>query len=415
MEIKKNFGYIILANLFIPIFQWVGIVPDRPITAIIFNYLLSIALFIYFIIINKKEDRNLVLLFFCYNLIIFIIAFFIPNSFDATKILISIFPSVFMILSFFYFKKLSNAFFIIRVLVSSYLPIISVFLLLSILGFGFRHFKGYDFYILHPLILFVPYLKNRIWWLFILLACLSLSMYQMPDGRAYIVSALFPIVLVLSHKFKLLTIRRMLAIRVFLLIAPILVFLFVLANTFFLKSKFEIEGDSRSFLYVEVIDHLLTHNSLLWGTTPGLGYSSSMADVEYFTEDGDKVEYYDLWKNGRTSSEAGICDAIHWGGLFNLIVYFLIFYKYSLHAIKYSRNNLCKLLGLYISFRWAFIFIDGSSLYTHQYLSFWLILGLCSSKLFRNLNNGNILYLLRSGIAFDHQKFKRLLISYSKL
>jgi len=137
-------------------------------------------------------------------------------------------------------------------------------------------------------------------------------------------------------------------------------------------------GDSRTFLYVEVLAQLDYTNVWILGESSIGSYEST------FGNQGGAIG------GKRYGSEVGILNILLKYGLLGVISYFFLLYFVSYYAIFHSNNFLSKMIGLGIAFRWPLMFIEEYTQFDLNFLFFWMIIGLVSSELFRSLSDENI-------------------------
>ena len=79
-----------------------------------------------------------------------------------------------------------------------------------------------------------------------------------------------------------------------------------------------------------------------------------------------------------------------WGGIITAFVYWLLLTTASYKAIYKSKNGFLKMLGLFMSFKVAYSFIEDTI--NVQISSFYLMLmiGICFNKCIRNVENNKI-------------------------
>ena len=110
-------------------------------------------------------------------------------------------------------------------------------------------------------------------------------------------------------------------------------------------------GDSRSYFYSEIYEHLCKYNALIWGTTPGIGYQTSLAN--------SSDSFYDLLKVGRIDTEVGVLEFFHYGGIINVTLLFCFFLSFVRNIFKKSQNRFSYIICVYVAFRWFFLFMEG--------------------------------------------------------
>jgi hypothetical protein len=193
--------------------------------------------------------------------------------------------------------------------------------------------------------------------------------------------------------------------RVFLLIAPLLLFVLAITGVFNIfniedyvegayKSVEVIDGkrkettavaDTRTFLYSEVLISAIKHNYVLFGRTPARGNDSNLFGLHQLRE-------LKTGKKERYANEVSILNIFTWTGLIGVILYFFVFLKASYLAVVKSNSFFMKLLGLFVAFRWVYAFIEDFSNFNLYYIFLWIMIGMCFSKEFREMNDEEIKY-----------------------
>lgn len=149
------------------------------------------------------------------------------------------------------------------------------------------------------------------------------------------------------------------------------------------KGEENLTADTRTFLYVEVIESALKHDYVILGRTPARGNdSNSFGDFS--------LETLKTGKQERFSNEVSILNIFTWLGIVGVILYFLVFLRSSYLAINESNNFFIKLIGLYLTFRWAFGFVEDYSSFDLSNIFLWLMIGMCYSKTFRQMSNSQM-------------------------
>lgn len=139
--------------------------------------------------------------------------------------------------------------------------------------------------------------------------------------------------------------------------------------------------DTRTFLYVEVLESAINNDYWLLGRTPARGNDSDTFGVISAELTG---------RNERLQNEIGLANVFTWTGLVGVILYFLIFYRASFLAINKSRNIYVKMIGIYVAFRWLYSWIEDINNFTLNYFMLMIMLGLCYSYSFRNMTDNEI-------------------------
>ena len=149
-------------------------------------------------------------------------------------------------------------------------------------------------------------------------------------------------------------------------------------------------GDTRTFIYVEVLQSAIQNDYWLFGRTPARGNDSPSFGAESFEFTG---------RYERLANEVGIANVFTWMGVVGVISYFLIFLHASFLAVNRSRNIYAKMLGVYVAFRWLFSWIEDVNNFTLNYFMLWIMIGLCFSYSFRMMTDYEVTIWIRG--VFD--------------
>lgn len=142
--------------------------------------------------------------------------------------------------------------------------------------------------------------------------------------------------------------------------------------------------DTRTGLYVEEIQSAVNNNYVWQGRSISRGY-----DSKFF---GETIQEQTGWSRfmERQRNEVSILNIFNYFGLIGVALYCFIFFQASFLAIYKSRNRIIPVIGLYISFRWLFAFIEDFSVFDLNYIFLWLMIGMCYSPNFRNMTDTDI-------------------------
>lgn len=243
-------------------------------------------------------------------------------------------------------------------------------------------------------ILFVPFVKTK--WKILIIVVSIVGVMLAPGFRTNILKISLSYIVLLSYYFSLFRKNFLLkAINSFLFFIPIFLFITAIYFNFNIFDEItklpgielvdktgkvqEMNSDTRTFLYAEVLSHLYYNSSFIFGEG-----SASYYETKAFYNPGDPMSGI------RYGSEVGIINILLRYGLLGVIFYFLLLFNISKNAISHSNNDLAKLLGIFIALRWLISFIEEYTQYDINFFFFWLILGLVSSEKFRNMNNKEI-------------------------
>lgn len=145
----------------------------------------------------------------------------------------------------------------------------------------------------------------------------------------------------------------------------------------------DLSADTRTFIYVEVIESALRHNYVIWGRTPARGNDSRAFGA--FNAEELKTGKYE-----RHSNELCHTNIFTWLGLIGVILYSLIYLRSSYLAVYKSNNIYIKFLGCFIAFRWAYGWIEDMNNFTIMNIALWMMIAIGLSIQFRSMNNTQI-------------------------
>jgi hypothetical protein len=278
-------------------------------------------------------------------------------------------------------------------------------------GDGFAPFVSPIYY----LIIFIPLLTRK--WKVIIVFVAIISFFSNIDSRSNLIRIIFCFGLMSVYYIRHIITKKVLEIfRLLLFIIPILLFILAINGIFnvfdmdsYLKGDFSYSkkstsgdtqedsftADTRTFLYDEVILSGIIRNTWLYGESAASGYIS-----EYFFE-----SIYNTGSKGRGGAEVGILNIFNSLGLIGVCIYTLVFFYASFLCVNKSRNYICKLLGIFIAFRWLYSWVEEFTNFDMNFFFLWLIVGLCFSESFRDKTNSQITIWVRG--IFD-KRYRKL-------
>lgn len=265
------------------------------------------------------------------------------------------------------------------------------------------------------LLLFIPILSNK--WKLICLSVAAYVIFADFGARSNLIKFIVPILFGLIYYFrKILNVKFFELIRLLLIALPLIFFslgVLGLFNIFkpngknqteIIEKKIDSNGklveenlaaDTRTFIYLEVLQTAKKYDSWIFGRSPARG---NISDA-FGTSDMNH-------RNERNANEVSITNYFTWLGLVGVILIFLIFYQATYLAVNFSNNIFSKIIGLFIAFRWAYAWVEDINNFTIQYLFLWLMIGFCYSKSFRQMNDAEMEYWVQ-GIFEKRLLFKR--------
>ena len=261
-------------------------------------------------------------------------------------------------------------------------------------------------------ILFFPILTFR--WKVLIVMIAVYVIFADFGARSNLIKFIVPFFFILIYYFrKIFTVKVLGFIRFLLLLVPFIFFTLATSGLFnifnpqgdnkkeIIDKKRDFKGelieddltaDTRTFLYIEVLQTAKLYNSWIFGRSPARG------NISESFGDGDMSK-----RNERNGNEVSILNYFVWLGLVGVIFIFLIFYQASNLAIFDSNNIFSKIIGLFIAFRWAFAWVEDVNTFFIQYIYLWIFIGFCYSENFRKMTDYQIKNWVRS--IFDTPKY----------
>lgn len=274
------------------------------------------------------------------------------------------------------------------------------------------------------LLLFFPILNFK-WKIIVLVVTIYVITFDI-TARSNVIK--FTIPLVIGHLFylrKILSVRVLNISRLLLLFSPFLFLFLAISGAFNVFKADEYVGDyttktdshydgpgeesltadSRTFLYIEVIESALRNEYVLLGRTPARGNdSASFGEFNKLTLNTGKLE--------RFSNEVSILNIFTWLGAVGVLLYFLIFIKASYLAINQSNNIFMKLVGINVAFRWSYGWVEDFSEFDLSNIFLWIMIGMCFSESFRKMTDMEFRMWVRG--IFEKNKILPRKIIYSR-
>jgi hypothetical protein len=345
----------------------------------------------------SKEQGILMTFLFLYllwNLFSFVRGIFVAETYWDWKGLISNSMAIFLPIV----ALSANNMYVLKKLLGCYLWLgLPIFIFLSPLFSN----GAYGFYLvpISFLALFLPVLSRNARILVLLFSFVVITADL--GARSNLIKFIFPLFFSLMFYFRYIITQRLVSfLSKFIFVLPFLFFSLAASNAFnifkmsdyiqgdFITTKLSADGnvndenllsDTRTLLYLEALNTAEYHDSWLIGRSPARGTVSLLF--------GDNDEN---GRGERLGNEVAIINIFTWTGLIGVILYAITFFKAANLAINNSNNYFSKILGLYISFRWAYAWVEDINYFTLTTVSLWLIVGLCYSINFREMTNEEV-------------------------
>jgi hypothetical protein len=249
------------------------------------------------------------------------------------------------------------------------------------------------------LLLFFPILPWK--WKIITLVFTTLVVFGGLDARSNVIKFCLAFLIGFLFYFRDILQGKVLQIlRILFLATPIVLFVLALTGRFnvFQMDKYvdgaystsvvqngivkeeDLTADTRTLLYDEVLSSAKNNDYIFFGRTPARGNDSEL----FGSVLADDLQ---TGKMERFSNEVSILNIFTWTGVIGVILYFVIFYQATYLAINRSNNMFIRLIGLYVSFRWTYAWVEDFSDFDLSYLFLWLMVGMCFSKAFRAMTD----------------------------
>ncbi len=394
--------FLLLSVVFVDIsryLSWVGFKLNGEVSTYISTFLVYVSSFIliHFSLKSywKKQTptsiQKLIIYWFLINIINLIRGFFLADDYWDYKFLF-LNGITFFIVSFLFFigNSLFLTNYIFKIFIKYLFPL--GFLLLPLTFVTNQELYSRIMIPISLFLLFIPYInnKNKILIIFISITSIFVAL----GFRSNIIKISFSLSLLFLYYFNIKKYYINL-FNVFIFLVPFILFSLAVTGTFNIfnglseekkynlvindKTNETLSDDTRTFLYVEVLNHINKNGNFLIGSGLSGSYKS-----EFFYDEGGAS------KGKRYLCEVGILNILLQYGIIGLLIYIVLLIKISYLAINHSSSYLAKMLGLYISFRFLNSFIEEYTQYDLNYFFFWLVIGLLSSNKFRSLNDKEI-------------------------
>lgn len=142
----------------------------------------------------------------------------------------------------------------------------------------------------------------------------------------------------------------------------------------------DLSADTRTFIYVEVLNSALDNNYVWAGRTPARGNDSMAFGAQM-------AEQLQVGRYERNKNELCHLNIFTWLGLVGMILYGLFYVRSSFLAVYKSKNNYIKLIGLFVAFHWAFGWLEDTNDFDILNISLWITIAMGLSETFRNMSD----------------------------
>lgn len=269
------------------------------------------------------------------------------------------------------------------------------------------------------LILFLPALSKR--QRIILFTFTVFVLVSDLGARSNVIKFAIPLMILIIYYLRNIVSNNMInSLRLILVIAPFVFFSLAVTNVFNIfrisdylgefssvgtntegeRDEVDLSQDTRTFLYVEVIESAIKNDYWMFGRTPARGNDSQTFGL---------IEYELTGRDERLGNEVGILNVFTWLGIVGVLLYFVVFFRASFLAINRSKNIYVKMIGVYVAFRWLFSWVEDINNFSLNYFMLWIMIGLCFSYSFRSMTNYEVTLWIRSVFDYRYLNFEKYL------
>lgn len=391
-----------------PVFPYISILDNTAISWMLSTSVLIILFFsmIYFYDDINQKNISIITYFVIWTVICIVRGFFAAeNYWDIKALITNTFGLLLIVVAYSATNKV-----IVQTLLLYYVKYaLPLFLVLIIL----INPDAYGFYLVPVsfLLLFIPALtrKNRA----LLLSLTAIVFIADLGARSNVIKFAIPAMVLFIYYYRDYISNYLLEVaRLVLIITPIVFFILGTTGVFNIFHTNEylgeqnitrtasdgteyqenLAGDTRTFIYEEVITSALKNNYWIFGRTPARGNDSASFGADSFA----LTRRYE-----RIANEVGIANVFTWMGLVGVILYFLVFFRASFLAVNRSNNIYAKMLGIYVAFRWLYSWIEDVNNFTLNYFMLWIMIGMCFSVSFRLMTDYEVTIWVRG--IFDNR------------
>lgn len=354
----------------------------------------------------REKVSKIFCVLFIYNVLLYLVGFYFVEDSLYMSFYISFFISTLIFITYCYFSiNVEKTLSMLGIIIRYIWPIYAMALVINYVFFPSRIMYERFYLSFFPMLyLFLPFCSRKAFGISLIFSLVTIM--KEADFRALVLLNLFGffVYFVITRK-KIFRKKILKLLACFFLAFPIGLLMLSICtglNPFTLLdcssfSSFSLgnetiamSGDSRSFLFVEIYEHLCKYNALIWGTTPGIGYQTSLANVN--------DDFFMLLRNGRIDTEVGILEFFHFGGLINVTLLFAFFCTFLKGVFAKAKNRFAYVVCVYVAFRWFFLFMEGDIVMHMQWISLFIVMGLFSSDRLLKMTDKELEVMLKCNL-----------------
>lgn len=411
MKLIRSIPYLVIVLTLPSIAQWMRISVGETAIWWLTDVLLLLG-FYYYIALEKKSQRMpwQIRLFVIYVLFSFFYGYWMSQGYWDYKALIDTALIYLMCISCSYLSDPNNLSLIIRRW--CYIAIVFFWILVPFMQLEApgKFLVPFSF-----LLIFIPKIRGK--WRVIVLSYVAIvfifgTLGARSTALRFGMSAAISMLLIPYFYGRIKLVRSL--IYVFF-ISPLLFFVLAISGTFNVfqiqeelgLESMQVKGaydeddeenlteDTRTFLYLECIESSIKHNYYIQGHSLSRGYESiSFGDTDLMSTS----------RGERHGCEVSILNIFTYMGLIGVILYFLVFAGAVKNVFNHSRNYVLYVMAVYVSFRWAFAWIEDFTRFDLNNLFLWASISMCYSKRFLNMTDDEICQWIKKIFVEKHGK-----------
>lgn len=161
----------------------------------------------------------------------------------------------------------------------------------------------------------------------------------------------------------------------------------------YIKNKSISEGtisDTRTLVYVETISSAVNNDYILFGRGIGRGYESNFQERRSMDS-----KTATAISSSERNSEVGMHNIFSWGGIVYVVIYTLMWCSVLYYGVYKSRNKYVRAVGFYLAFYYFYSWVENSPSFSAMYISSWLMVAICLSPYFRNMDDIKFKHFMR--------------------
>ena len=401
---NKIYKYLFLLLTFISVNQWSPVPIGNTTTTYILNYTLLIC-FIWSLVKQRinilRNQYTIVGVYLCWALFEILRGFYVAENYWEWKNFTGTIPVVLFPLIVFVLKD--------PIVLKSILKPWYRWALLAFVLF-FYWMVGISQFYLGPLFFALCFLslgKNPFMKIVIVVLGILMLTDNIIDNRSQFIKAAMSFLILFSsvfHKFISTYLIRVACLAV--IIATIILLYLGLTGNFNLfkdisdnyegrytmvsdadgeLKTIDMSGDTRTFIYEEVLGSAIKNDYILVGRTPARGHDAIVFAEE--ARDLLSVHYVDSLKIERHKDEICFTNIFTWLGLVGVLLYMCIYLYSAYLGLFKSNSKYVKLCGAMVVFYFAFGWIENSTSFYIINVTYWIFISICLSSSFRKMTD----------------------------